>query len=178
MKSILCIFLLSFIICDAQVGEIEGRYLRLAEILRFPKKIKPHPATLNEFKLNEGVIRIWAFSVTDNKSYMLWLHEDGADNPKLVEFDGLGQKLLKTNRVLLPDWLSPLFDSPIDLRDRNERLRATIEHSFIMECVKNGKYHWAYREIENGNESDYSKLLELLGSASVNPIDIGWAIDK
>lgn len=177
MKTIFSILIFTSIICNAEINENEYKYFRVAEILKLPKNIRLNAISREEFELKEGVTRIWAYSITDNKSYMLWLQEGQNNVVKLIEFDGNSQKTLKTNNIESPEWLSKLFDEPFDLKKKDMQIGASIHHSFIIERVKNSKYLWAYREIETGTKSVYSNLLNLLTSASINPLDVGWAID-
>jgi hypothetical protein len=177
MKYMIYAILLSACAFGSETGEHEGKHKSLEKILNIPKQHDPQASAIDQFQLKEGVVRVWAHSVTDNKSYLLWLREEEGVASKLLEFDESNHKVLRTRPQRIPDWLRQLFDNPLDLTVRRGGVGATIEHSFIIEGVINGKYHWAFRKLDSETKSDYSKLLQLLGEASTKAIDIGWTIE-
>jgi len=177
MKCIIYAILLSTCAFGSETSEHEGKHKNLEKILNIPKQPHLQASALYQFQLKEGVVRVWAHSVTDNKSYLLWLREEERVTSKLLEFDESSHKVLQTRSQRVPDWLRRLFENPLDLSARHGGVGATIEHAFIIEGVINGKYHWAFRNLDSKTKSDYSKLLQILGAASAKAIDIGWTIE-
>jgi hypothetical protein len=179
MKNLVFSIILAACACGAESSEHESKYISLERIFNIPKKSNLPVSTLNQFQIKEGVIRLWAHSVRDNKSYLLWLQEAGGT--KLLEFDKAGQKLLKSRPVQVPKWLRELIQTPLDLSVQDMQIGATIQHVFIIESVTDGKYHWAFRKLdrlESATKSDYSKLLSFLEEASAEAIDVGWTINE
>lgn len=176
IKYALLIFGILVTPCYADVNGIQHNHFRLAKILNLQKPLRVQKALSEEFKLEEGVIRIWAYAVTDNNSYLLRLSNIKQQKPKLLEFDEGNQKPLMTSDLELQARLQKLFDVPLDLENKGA-VGATIQHAFIIETIKDGKYIWAYRDVDIGKNSDYSYLIDLLLSSTVKPIDTGWTID-
>jgi hypothetical protein len=177
MKTFIYTIILAVCACGAETSEHEIKHTSLESIFNIPKKSHLPVSILGQFQMREGVIRLWAHSLTDNKSYLLWLEEAGRES-KLLEFDKAGHKLLKSRPLQVPNWLRELVQMPLNLSVQDEQIGATIEHAFIIESVTDGKYQWAFRKLNRAKGSDYSKLLSFLGEASSEAIDVGWTIEN